>query len=79
MLVYVADTLECMAGLLDLSQITAAVPVVDVEQRACRPVGSPAEIELAEELVRIGRIADHTGTVGRRSLGYDDIGAGICL
>ena len=77
MLVHVADRLVRMGNLRNLSAVESAVPVVDVEHRAPRPVGRRLEVEFAVELVGIGGIGHHAGTVGRSAFGHDDVGAGI--
>ena len=41
-------------------------------------VGGGTEIQFTEELVGIGGVGHHAGTVGRGSLGHDDVGAGVC-
>ena len=78
MLIHVAHSLVRVGNLGDLATVKAAVPVVYVEQRPGRMIGGGTKIKLSEKLVGIGGVGYHAGTIGGGSLGYDDIGAGVC-
>jgi len=75
-LVHQSNNGERLGHLPNLSDVLLRVVVDHIDQRTLDVAAAGDEVELAVEGVRIRRVGDHDGAVGRRSLGHDEVCAG---
>ena len=66
-------TLYVCFGFLDFTEVFARIPVVDVAHGARSMLCSREMAQIAEHTVRIGRVRNDDGTVGRKLLSYDEV------
>ena len=78
MFVHVAHRRVGLAQLGNVGQIASRVPFVDGHHGAGLVASAGCVVQRAVQRVRVGGIGDHGRTVGRGSLGDDEIGAGRC-
>ena len=74
--VHVADDAVRLAGLFNLAQVLACVPLVDVNHRPLRIDPGGIVVQLAEQPVGVGRIRHDGGAVRRSVLAHNQVGAG---
>ena len=78
-LVHVTYGLVGMGNLLDFTQITVGIPLVNGKHTACLPVAGRLVIQLTEESVRVGSIGNQHRAVPRGAAGDNYVGAGKAL
>ena len=74
--VHVADDVVRLPYLRDLSQqVPGGIPFIDIEHRPRAVFGGRVVVQLAEHLVRIGRIGQHRAAIFGSAFGNQQVGA----